>query len=173
MSREDATAMGLVAPLGDVTQFAGNRLSVSCNTKPGVLGVHESMAKPGPARAITSVGAPAVCTAVGSAQNPLVTENCPLVIGPPASGWPMVPTTEWRVKFGANTPRLESAVQCWRAESVPSADLEIAYDGQATTARIFWRRLDDDKYDTQKSVGLDLASDGSAHRRLFYGCNGG
>jgi hypothetical protein len=76
----------------------------------------------------------------------------------------MVPTTEWRVKFGANTPRLESAVQCWRAESVPSADLEIAYDGQATTARIFWRRLDDDKYDTQKSVGLDLASDGKFHK---------
>ena len=77
-------------------------------------------------------------------------------------GFPM--NGEWRVKFGANTPRLESAVQCWRAESAPSADLEIAYDGQATTARIFWRRLDDDKYATQKSLSLDLISDGKFHK---------
>jgi hypothetical protein len=71
---------------------------------------------------------------------------------------------EWRVKFGANKPRLESAVQCWRAETAPSADLEIAYSGQAATARICWKRLDDDKYDDLKSLSLDLTPDGKFHR---------
>ena len=71
---------------------------------------------------------------------------------------------EWRIKFGAKTPRLESAIQCWRAESAPSLDLAIAYHGQATRARIFWRRLDDDKYDPQKSLSMDLASDGRFHK---------
>jgi hypothetical protein len=76
-------------------------------------------------------------------------------------GFPM--NGEWRIKFGANNGRLESAVQCWRAENAPSVDLEIAYRGQATTARILWKRLDDDKFDTQKSLSLDLASDGKFH----------
>jgi hypothetical protein len=77
-------------------------------------------------------------------------------------GFPM--QGEWRIKFGVSKPRLESAVQCWRAEGSPSADLEMAYDGQATTARIFWKRLDDDKYDTRKSLSLDLTSDGKFHK---------
>ena len=77
-------------------------------------------------------------------------------------GFPM--NGEWRIKFGANKPRLESAVQCWRAEHAPSADLEIAHSGQATTARVFWKRLDDDKYDALKSLSLDLRSDGKFHR---------
>jgi hypothetical protein len=77
-------------------------------------------------------------------------------------GFPM--NGEWRIKFGANKPRLESAVQCWRAEHAPSADLEIAHSGQATTARVFWKRLDDDKYDALKSLTLDLTSDGKFHR---------
>jgi len=71
---------------------------------------------------------------------------------------------EWRIKFGANAPRLESAVRCWRAENAPSADLEIAYTGQAATARICWKRLDDDKYDALKSLSLDLNPDGKFHR---------
>ena len=77
-------------------------------------------------------------------------------------GFPM--NGEWRIKFGANKPRLESAVRCWRAESSPAADLEIAYSGQATTARICWKRLDDDKYDALKSLSLDLTPDGKFHR---------
>ena len=71
---------------------------------------------------------------------------------------------EWRIKFGANKPSLESAVQCWRAENAPFADLEIAYSGQAATARICWKRLDDDKYDALKSLNLTLTSDGEFHR---------
>ena len=42
-------------------------------------------------------------------------------------GFPM--NGEWRIKFGASKPRLESAIQCWRAESAPAMDLEIAYTG--------------------------------------------
>jgi hypothetical protein len=70
---------------------------------------------------------------------------------------------EWRIKFGAGKPRLESATQCWRAANAASMDLEIAYTGQATTARIFWKRLDDDPYDPKKSLALDLNPDGKFH----------
>ena len=71
---------------------------------------------------------------------------------------------EWRIQFGANQPRLESALECWRAESAPSMDLEIAYTGQATTARIFWKRLGDVEWHTRQSLGLDLNPDGNFHQ---------
>jgi hypothetical protein len=77
-------------------------------------------------------------------------------------GFPM--TGEWRIKFGEKKPRLETGIQCWRAESGAAMDLEMAYTGQATTARIFWKRLDDDKYDDKKSLSLELHPDGKAHR---------
>ena len=87
--------MGFVAPLGEFVQAAGATLTLSCNTKPGVAGVQDIFACPDVAGAMVRNGASAVCTAVGNAQNPPVTEYCPLVIGPPASGWPMVPLTEY------------------------------------------------------------------------------
>ena len=71
---------------------------------------------------------------------------------------------EWRIKFGMSKPHLASAIQCWRAESAPSMELEIDYHGQATTARIYWQRLDDDKCDTRKSLALDLNPDGKVHK---------
>lgn len=77
-------------------------------------------------------------------------------------GFPM--HGEWRIKFGEKKPRLESGTQCWRAENAPRMDLEIAYTGEATTARIFWKRLDDDKYDPRKSLPLALNPDGKFHR---------
>src|SRR5262245_60139671 len=43
---------------------------------------------------IFSNGPPGVCTAV-TFQNPPVTENWALVMGAPASGWPMVPLNEY------------------------------------------------------------------------------
>ena len=86
--------MGFVAPLTEFVQFAGDSLHDSCSTNPGVFGVHEIVALPGVAGAMVSVGAPTACTACGKAQNPPVTEYWPLVSGPPASGWPMVPLTE-------------------------------------------------------------------------------
>ena len=69
----------------------------------------------------------------------------------------------WRIEFGANKPLLESGVRCWRAEDAPSLDLRIAYTGQATSARVFWKRLDDDKYDGKKSCGVDLKPDSQFH----------
>jgi hypothetical protein len=71
---------------------------------------------------------------------------------------------EWRIKFGTSKPHLASAVHCWRAESAPSMELEIAYHGQAATTRIFWQRLDDDKCDTAKSLALVLNPDGEVHQ---------
>ena len=70
---------------------------------------------------------------------------------------------EWRIKFGASKPRLESPIHCWLAEKAPSMDLEIAYTGIATTMKIFWKRFDDDHWDSQKSLSLDLTSDGKFH----------
>jgi hypothetical protein len=70
---------------------------------------------------------------------------------------------EWRIRFGADKPHLESAIECWRAENAPTMDLEIACAGQATTARVFWKRLDDDRCDTKKSLALDLNPDGKFH----------
>ena len=71
---------------------------------------------------------------------------------------------EWRVTLGTNKAHLESPVTCWRAENAPSLDLEVAYAGQPTTARIFWKRLDDDKCDAKKSLTVDLTPDGKFHK---------
>ena len=71
---------------------------------------------------------------------------------------------EWRIRFSANRPHLESAIQCWRAESAPTMELEIAYTGQATTARIFWKRLDEDQCNMKKSLALDLIPGGEYHK---------
>ena len=70
---------------------------------------------------------------------------------------------EWRLKFGEKKPRLETGVRCWRAESAPGLDLEIAHPGGPATIRVFWKRLDDDKYDARKSLTLELAPDGQFH----------
>ena len=88
------TVAGLFVPLGALSQLVGERLSVDCSVKPGVDGVHQMVAKPGAALVMWSVGAPGVCTSVCNAQKPPVSEYWPLVIGPPASCWPMVPLTE-------------------------------------------------------------------------------
>ena len=87
--------MGLVAPLGELVQLDGEMDQVSCRTNPGVFGVQEMTAWPGAPGAMVSVGAPLTCTAAGNTQNPPVSENWPLVIGPPASGCPMVPLMEY------------------------------------------------------------------------------
>jgi hypothetical protein len=53
----------LVEPLGEFVQLTLETDHVSCSTKPGVLGVHEIVAKPGAAAVMVSVGAPSTCTA--------------------------------------------------------------------------------------------------------------
>jgi hypothetical protein len=70
---------------------------------------------------------------------------------------------EWRIKFCDKKPHLESVLQAWRADSAPALDLEIAYTGQATTARILWKRIDDDKLNAAKSLPLELKTDGTFH----------
>jgi hypothetical protein len=70
---------------------------------------------------------------------------------------------QWRIRLGVEKPRLESPIQCWRAETAPCLEMEIAYTGQQTSARLFWKRLNDDKYDTRKSLPLDLRGDGKFH----------
>ena len=69
----------------------------------------------------------------------------------------------WRINFGEKKPFLESAAQCWRAEGAPSLNLQLSYAGQAASARILWKRLDDDHYDDKKSYRLDLNPDGRIH----------
>lgn len=69
----------------------------------------------------------------------------------------------WRITFGDKKPRLESGLQPWRAEVAPTIDLEIAFTGRPTTARIFWKRLDDDQLTVAKSLPLDLRTDGAFH----------
>jgi hypothetical protein len=71
---------------------------------------------------------------------------------------------QWRIKFGDALPQLSSTIRCWRAEAAPSMDLELAYTGRPTAARIFWKRLDDDTQDVKKSLTLDLKPDGKFHR---------
>jgi hypothetical protein len=67
------------------------------------------------------------------------------------------------VKFGQKKPHLESVLQAWRADGASVLDLEIAYSGQATTARILWKRIDDDKFGLAKSLPLELNPDGAYH----------
>jgi hypothetical protein len=43
------TVAGLLVPLGALPQLVGTRLSLDCSVKPGVGGVHQTVAKPGAA----------------------------------------------------------------------------------------------------------------------------
>lgn len=70
---------------------------------------------------------------------------------------------EWRINLGDRKPRLESGIRCWRAEDAPVLTLRLAYAGQGNTARVFWKRLDDDHFDQQKSLALQLTADGQFH----------
>lgn len=70
---------------------------------------------------------------------------------------------EWRLKFGSNQPRLESGIRCWRAESGPSLDLELAFTGKLATIRVLWQRRDAPHWDAHKSLKVDLTADGKFH----------
>lgn len=65
---------------------------------------------------------------------------------------------EWRIRCGDQKPRLEGPTQCWQAEQSPAVELEIAYEGPATQARLFWKRLGDEGYDAKRSVAFDLVA---------------
>ena len=70
---------------------------------------------------------------------------------------------EWRIKFGAKKPRLESGTLCWRADAAPKMNLVAAFSGTVTSARFYWKRLDDDRFDTRKSLPVELNPDGKFH----------
>ena len=75
-----------------------------------MFGDQEIVALPGVAGGMGSVGAPETWIAVGKAQKPPVTENCPLVMGTVlASGWPMVPLTEYTPPVLVPPPKCSSA----------------------------------------------------------------
>jgi hypothetical protein len=70
---------------------------------------------------------------------------------------------EWRIKCGDKMPRLQSAPQSWRAEKAPGMDLEVASTGPTRSLRIFWKRIDDDNFDSRKSLTIALNADGRFH----------
>ncbi len=76
-------------------------------------------------------------------------------------GFPLKGT--WGIHFGNKKPRLVSPTQCWRAEQAPVLALEIAYEGLPTTARLFWKRLDEEGYNHRQSLTLELNPDGAFH----------
>lgn len=70
---------------------------------------------------------------------------------------------EWRIQFGQQKARLESGIRCWRAEDAPAVSLRLAATGPGTTLRLFWKRLDDDRFDETKSLIVTLNPDGEVH----------
>src|SRR5262245_57225224 len=92
--------MNLFVPLsvtvcGAATQVVALRSPFCCNVKPVEGDDHETMAVLVVVRRMLNNGAPGVCTAK-SDQNPPVNEKLPPVIGCSfASGWPMVPLSEY------------------------------------------------------------------------------
>jgi len=74
---------------------------------------------------------------------------------------------EWRIRLGETKPRLESGTRCWRAEDAPSLRIHLASSPGAAKLRLFWKRLDDDKFDVSKSMVVETDPDGSfAVRRV-------
>jgi len=83
-------------------------------------------------------------------------------------GFPM--NGAWRLRLEEKKFRLESGIRCWRADGAPRLDLTAACTGEPLTARVFWKRLDDDKFDKQKSLDVTLNPDGNFHTyRLALG----
>jgi len=80
------------------------------------------------------------------------------------SGFPM--RGGWTIHVGERMARLESGGRCWRAEEATSMALRIASKGGPTTARISWKRLDDDRFTPERSVSLELAGDGKVRRQV-------
>ena len=67
---------------------------------------------------------------------------------------------EWRIKFGETKPRLESGIRCWYAESAPLLGINLASTPGGSRLRVFWKRLDDDRFDASKSLVVETTPDG-------------
>jgi len=71
---------------------------------------------------------------------------------------------EWRIKFGDQKPRLESGIRCWKAEEAPELAVTAAYTGEEPVSlQVFWKRLDEDNFESKKSLSLQLKPDGKPH----------
>ena len=70
---------------------------------------------------------------------------------------------EWRITLGDRKPRLESGIRFWRAEDARSMKMRLAYRGQVTSVRVFWRRLSDEGFDDRRSLTVPLNADGQMH----------
>ncbi len=71
---------------------------------------------------------------------------------------------EWRISWGSGTPRLESPTRCWRVETAPLLELRMGCMAPSPSARVFWKRLDDDQFDEKKSLTVKLIPDGVLRR---------
>jgi hypothetical protein len=70
----------------------------------------------------------------------------------------------WRIACAAGHPRLVGPVRCWRAEAAPVVEVEAAWHGPASAARLHWRGLGDESWTPERSVPLELVADGGFHR---------
>src|SRR6266446_895867 len=91
--------MKLIVPLlvtlcGGAVQLVVAKLAFCWRLNPVEGKAHETSAVLVAVSLIVSKGAPGVCCA-NKLQNPPTREKFPPVIGPPASGWPIVPLTEY------------------------------------------------------------------------------
>jgi hypothetical protein len=80
------------------------------------------------------------------------------------SGFPM--SGAWTVQLGERVARLESGGRCWRAQEASSMKLRIASTGGPMTARIYWKRLEEEHFDRERSVPLELAGDGKVRSQV-------
>lgn len=74
------------------------------------------------------------------------------------SGFPL--SGAWTIRLGDQLAHLESGGHCWRAEEAPTLRLRATYQGRPTTARIYWKRLGDERFDRERSVSLKWEGDG-------------
>ncbi len=59
---------------------------------------------------------------------------------------------EWRIKCGDAKPRLQSGTLCWYAQSAPVMVMNLAFSPGGSKVRVYWKRLDDDRFDATKSI---------------------
>src|SRR5438552_2039541 len=91
--------MNLIVPLSVAApaevQFVVLRSWFCCNVKPVEGEGQETTTMFVVVRAMVTGGLPGDGTTASKLQKPPISEYCPPVIGPPASGWPMVPLTAY------------------------------------------------------------------------------
>lgn len=67
---------------------------------------------------------------------------------------------KWRIRCGGAKPRLESGTRCWYAQRAPVMVMNLAFSPGGSKVRVFWKRLDDDRFDATKSLVVETPPDG-------------